>query len=185
MPTPMHRLVTRVPPPGPPARREWASVERCLGTRLPDDYKDIVTWYGDGLFFDAVSLWMPIPGDRGVADRGPGEVEGCLALAHDIVAGSDDPEFARLPDGRTQEIDWGQDPDTLPFLSWGTGSDGDTGFWHRVGDDPNRWPVLFGQLTCWDYHPAGLAAFLAATIDPAHHSNCFPEPPPATFTPFD
>lgn len=60
----VEKLVKLVPPPaapqGVPTAADWAAVEKALGTSLPDDYKDLVTMYGEGYFTDEV-VWLYAP----------------------------------------------------------------------------------------------------------------------------
>ncbi|WP_406003143.1 hypothetical protein [Streptomyces sp. NBC_00829] len=55
------RLVQLVAPPSVPvdAHGEWAAVETVIGTRLPNDYKQLVETYGWGEFCDFLYLRTP------------------------------------------------------------------------------------------------------------------------------
>lgn len=58
--TALDRLRRLCPP--PPRRSQhvdWEPVERNLGTRLPEDYKQLVEAYGPGGFKDFLSLYQP------------------------------------------------------------------------------------------------------------------------------
>ncbi|MHC2066861.1 hypothetical protein ACYFX5_05290 [Bremerella sp. T1] len=52
MATPLSRLHALVPPPANPfySSGDWSLVEQELGLRLPDDYKQLIESYGQGMF---------------------------------------------------------------------------------------------------------------------------------------
>lgn len=53
-------LVRLCPPPAdPPPAVGWAQAERALGTALPDDYKQLVEKYGDGILDE--TIWPSLP----------------------------------------------------------------------------------------------------------------------------
>ncbi|MEU2113867.1 histone-like nucleoid-structuring protein Lsr2 [Streptomyces sp. NPDC019507] len=58
--TALTTLTALCPPPtaAPPAP-DWSEVENTLGTRLPQDYKQLVTTYGPGQFCDFLTLYQP------------------------------------------------------------------------------------------------------------------------------
>jgi hypothetical protein len=182
MATEIAQLTALIPPPTSVRRRDWAAAEENLQTTLPDDYKTLVDTYGDGLFFDTIRLWTPGEGEHTISTAGPGEVNGFLTMIRQDLADDPEPDLARLPDGGLHTVDLGDPNAAPPYLSWGIGSDGDVGFWHRIGDDPNRWPILYGQVQAWDYHPDGLLHYLIGIVTGTISSNCFPEAQAHAFT---
>ncbi len=56
-------LIAALPPPAAPAfafNGSWETIEAELGTPLPEDYKDIVRVYGDGVYLNLLFAYMPI-----------------------------------------------------------------------------------------------------------------------------
>lgn len=53
------RLSGLIPPATPRRSRDWATVERQLGTPLPDDYKELIETYGGGVFDETIWLLDP------------------------------------------------------------------------------------------------------------------------------
>jgi hypothetical protein len=64
----LQNLVQLVPPPkdvvGIPRQASWDLFERELGTKLPDDFKDLVATYGAGSFSDFIWLHSPAVADN-------------------------------------------------------------------------------------------------------------------------
>jgi hypothetical protein len=60
----VEKLLTLVSPPAstinPPTDADWADAEKELGTALPDEYKDLVTIYGEG-YFTELCVWLYAP----------------------------------------------------------------------------------------------------------------------------
>lgn len=103
----------------------WAEVERMLGTRLPQDYRDFATRYGSGRFLR--------PFDLAVLNPFSASYPACLRELSDLLR-----DRRGLPD--QHNIPYGVFPDRPGWLLWGV-SDGDSFCWVTEGE-PDAWPVL-------------------------------------------
>ncbi|MEY1676095.1 SMI1/KNR4 family protein [Gordonia sp. ABKF26] len=152
------RLVDLVAPPSAGAAVQWADVEDRLGLTLPLDYKLIVETYGAGLFGDEVTVW--VPGGAGGEDlfsEGPAALEVFGEVREFVV---EDHQTWVEPDGSESPVNAAAIP--AGFTPWGGGASGAYGFWHRVGDDPEAWPVLYVDFreALYLYHRGGIAGFI-------------------------
>lgn len=147
-------LIALIPPPAArPATIDWGPTERRLGFRLPTDYKALADTYGPGVFCDDFLVWTGLPWpDAPVEEAGRRAVAELEPLLEDlsIVTWAHD-------DGTDTAVDLAGGS----FFGWGRSTDGDSGYWHRTGDDPDGWPVLVtdGVMVC-DYHRGGLVSYL-------------------------
>ncbi len=142
---------------------DWDRFGDVLGFEAPSDYREIVARYGVGWFSGEFFVFAP-GGEEGqnIYDENQ--------TMMDIIG---DPQWQESadetgeqwlnPDGATTLIDL-SDPREM-FAPWGGGSDGAYGFWHKVGDDPDRWPVAYTDLAgSWLYDRGGLASFLVSAL---------------------
>jgi hypothetical protein len=104
----------------------WAQVERSLGTRLPEDYRDLVTLCGSGIFWGLFRLELLNPFSASY----PEQLRAWSALLR-IRRG--------LPE--RQRISYGIFPSQPGWLPWGGTDVGQTFCWVTEGD-PDRWPLL-------------------------------------------
>lgn len=53
-----------------------------------------------------------------------------------------------------------------PVHGWGGSSSGAYCYWYRVGDDPNKWPVVSADVRddVYLFHRGGMAAFIIAYV---------------------
>ncbi|QKT06274.1 hypothetical protein HUN08_02975 [Gordonia sp. X0973] len=151
------KLRELVVPPATGTRPDWAAVAAHLRFTPPDDFKQIVETYGPGLFAGEVAVW--IPGGSGGEDLYEVAPDAMAELADSRDWVRDNNVACLGPDGANHPVEIAGDP--LPYAAWGGGSSGSYGYWHRIGDDPNKWPVLYTDLSSlWLYHDGGIAAFL-------------------------
>ncbi|MFJ1865258.1 SMI1/KNR4 family protein [Streptomyces sp. NPDC088097] len=138
------RLVHLVTPPAVPvdAHGDWATVETVIGTRLPDDYKQLVETYGWGEFCDFLYLRTPFGTSRhnGIAWQ----------CAHPTEA--TEPDRERYPHPLH--------PAPGGLLIWGTTMDADRLCWLTAGI-PEEWPVVvWSSEGRYETHRMGAAGFL-------------------------
>ncbi|MBH1933765.1 SMI1/KNR4 family protein [Streptomyces sp. AV19] len=152
----VRQLTALVPPPQPPAPRDWADIEKRLGSRLPDDYKELVDVYGGGILDEEIRLLEPDCADPdydliGMA-RERAEILG------DLWAGGEPkpPELLTCPDGAV---------DVLPF-AYMEGSGAYLYWIARPGIDPDDWTVIFneGRGPLWEHDDASAAEFLLGIL---------------------
>lgn len=126
------KLTKLVPPPNKPISsgtgQDWAKVEKEIGTRLPQDYKDFIAAYGSGSFAQFYTVFNPFAESKWVrlADR-VNDAPERLQDIHD-----DEPDF--LP--------YDIFPKSPGILNWGNDGNGNDYFWLIEGDDPDAWPVI-------------------------------------------
>ncbi|MCX5241706.1 SMI1/KNR4 family protein [Streptomyces prunicolor] len=132
-------------PPAPlPHPVDWTAVETWLGSRLPDDYKQLAVRYGPLDFGEY--LWIHVPCVR--KDRFDyGDWLRETHRAARIAA-------RQLPEGERPAVH----PHPGGLLAWGHSRGGDVLFWDTsVSEDPGRWTVVVQHS-----HPApgsGLLSF--------------------------
>ncbi|GAB18710.1 hypothetical protein GOEFS_062_00190 [Gordonia effusa NBRC 100432] len=158
----LSQLTDLVDPPPHGARPDWTAVAAHLGHTPPQDYIQIVETYGAGLFAGEVAVWVAGgAGGEDLIEAAPPAITE-LADSRDWINSNAISWIG--PDGSNSPVDLGPSP--LRYAAWGGGSSGAYGYWHQVGDDPNKWPVLYTDLSSlWLYHPAGIAAFLVDLLD--------------------
>ena len=159
-------LAILIPPPtdGVTVAVDWASTADRLGFTPPEDYRQIVSAYGPGLFCGDISVWIP---DADATEHE--DLFNCIPDAHDTLEEWRE-HFTRDatqwvdPDGVRQPVVLGDPP--IPFTAWGGSSSGAYCYWYRVGDDPNKWPVVSADLRddVYLFHRGGMAAFIIAYV---------------------
>lgn len=125
------KLKKLVPPPKSPVDnghgQDWAKIEKHLGTKLPQDYKDFIAAYGSGTFAQFYRVLNPF------AKAAP------MRLA----------DQAKEQSSRMKQIHE-EEPDFVPFdafpkspglLVWGNDDNGNDYFWLTEGE-PDAWPVV-------------------------------------------
>ncbi|MFE9722690.1 SMI1/KNR4 family protein [Streptomyces sp. NPDC005794] len=119
------------PPASPPSTPDWSQVETELGTRLPEDYKQLMATYGPGEFCNFLSLYYP---------RAPRE-------AADLTG----PMPARLRQQIEEVRNNARQPWPLPhppeqLFAMGVTGNGDYLFWvTQPSDKPDAWDVAVNQ----------------------------------------
>ncbi|MFI5886585.1 SMI1/KNR4 family protein [Streptomyces sp. NPDC051554] len=117
-------------PPAPlPVPVDWTAVETWLGSRLPDDYKQLVDGYGPLDFGEY--LWIHVPCVR--KDRF--DYGDWLRETHRAARTA----ARQLPEGERPTVH----PSPGGLLAWGRSRGGDVLFWDTsVSEDPGRWTVV-------------------------------------------
>lgn len=111
--------------------REWADVERKLGTSLPDDYKQLLSRFPSGSYRGAVFVENPV--DARVDPE---------AFARDkvwrVIASLSDESLGYLRDTGYTPF-----PEPAGLLPWGRDMHGGILCWLTEPADPNRWPIAY------------------------------------------
>jgi hypothetical protein len=135
----IRELKRLVPPPRCPrnggSRALFREIERQLGFHLPDDYKEIVTLYGDGRWQDFWYLYNPFSDNRHLnlikqSPRDDATGLNCLSAERAIRN--------QFGDAYPHAI-W---PETGGVFPWGVTDNGGRLFW-RMRGDPARWPTVY------------------------------------------
>ena len=170
----MPNLVRMVPPPaklsGRAAPACWPSVERFLGTGLPDDYKQLVETYGNGDFDEY--LYLLSPGQRGLPWI-TAVLGGIGSLAY--LRGACGPADFRDP----------LYPEPGGLLPWAVTSSGDGLYWRTRGS-PAEWTVVVLEARGRGRDEFGGSAvdFLAAVFAREHVCPLFPDDFPSVHPTF-
>ncbi|HEX7306142.1 SMI1/KNR4 family protein [Lentzea sp.] len=125
----------------------WQEAERRLGFVFPEDYKQLMTAFGTGLFDDFVGLVSPAE-DEVAFDEFEREFAEALELAGERVAR-----------GTLPHCLW---PEPGGIIPWGGAGDGVTLFWRTESDDPDDWTVVYcdDDFSRWEEYRGGAPAFL-------------------------
>ncbi|MGW2372176.1 hypothetical protein [Kitasatospora sp. NPDC001683] len=113
---------------------DWGRVAIEYDHGLPDDYKEFMEVYGEGVFDNFLSVVPPIP------EAYPND------LSATVKGVTDDAQF-------TGEEEGFSDPDLL--IGWGLTTDSDLLCWYADGDDPNDWTTVL-----WRRHWSGPDAWM-------------------------
>ncbi|MFD5875454.1 SMI1/KNR4 family protein [Streptomyces sp. NPDC060322] len=156
--------LTRVcpPPVSPPSAPDWSQVETELGTRLPEDYKQLMATYGPGEFCNFLSLHYP---------HAPRE-------AADLTG----PMPARLRQQIEEVRHNARQPWPLPhppeqLFAMGVTGNGDYLFWvTQPSDRPDAWDVAVNQAlrAPWYTFAGTLTEFLLAVVSGTTRVPFFP-----------
>ena len=167
-------LTSVSPPPAHGGNRNvpWDEVERQLGLRLPQDYKDLIATYGEGTYGDFIHIYQPqspYP-TLDLVQRRDMDL-GALRQAQEDVP--EDVPFS-LSDP----------PELLPA---GLTDNGDVIYWRIYDtDDPDAWGIAVNESRGPDWHtyPDGLTRFLADTLSGRIRVSVFPRKFPHAGTAF-
>ncbi|MFI8509615.1 hypothetical protein ACIGHB_00645 [Streptomyces sp. NPDC085460] len=132
-------------------RVDWDAVAASYGLDFPSDYKEFVSFYGEGEIGPGITVQIP-----GVS---PGRLWPGVDRLPEMTRRSfsakewKDPESARL-----YSVD--------DFLVWGAADDGDVLCWITRGDDPAAWPVaVFSRSEAsWAVLPPGMVKTLLGIL---------------------
>ncbi|MFG3525056.1 hypothetical protein ACGF5S_32695 [Nocardia nova] len=148
--TALDELTRLLPPPEGAGRAfDWTAVEQQLGvTALPDDFKALLSVYGDVRFCNALRLYRP-------------STEPWLDLAAVTLAARDplaDTEFGEPP----AEIPAGVSIDPATLIQWGGSFGGDYCLWDAHDPDPQNWTLVFTDIDKldWGFYPGTVTEYL-------------------------
>ncbi|WP_037617505.1 SMI1/KNR4 family protein [Streptomyces aureus] len=162
----VERLLKILPPGTPPRSRDWAAVERRLGTSLPDDYKDLVETYGGGVFDETVWLLDPECPDEdyNLLSQHTARAE----ILADLWRTEAKPT-ALQDEAEAQVVPWAYVEDSGAYLYW----------LRRPSQKPEEWTVLLneGRGPEWESHAESCATFLLAVLTGEARTEYFPDLP--------
>ena len=159
--------------------RAWSHVEASIGLALPDDFKQIVTYYGPGIWAEWIILFTPVtagtpydleswPADMLEQERG---------FLGDLTA-----------EQRAEEFPYRLYPEAGGLYPFALSAQGDRLFWRTVGH-PNDWPVVLSYTrdTATTEFPFGIGELLERFLRNELDEEAFPRhesPPDKLFVPF-
>lgn len=157
---------------------DWPVIERILGMRLPDDFKDLINTYGTGCFLQFICLLSPFAP---------------FNSPFNLLSGDTIRLLRAYEEGRKEYPQYAPPfpayPHSTGLFPWATTPNGDTLFWLREGD-PNQWGVVVCDSRLserYDYFCTGAANFLCQLMLGKLKLKVFPEgllSMGATFTPY-
>ncbi|GGR41615.1 Lsr2 family DNA-binding protein [Streptomyces roseolus] len=159
--TSLEDLTRLVPPPASPPPTDWNAVEALLGTRLPDDYKQLADTYGPGAFCDFVRLYHPHGPTEWVDLTGPMPARLRGQLETDRAGGTYPMPHA---------------PEDL--FAVGVTDNGNHLFWITTPlEEPDAWRVTVNQADghAWYTYDGNLTSFLASLLSGHVHPPVFPD----------
>ncbi|MFI6764759.1 SMI1/KNR4 family protein [Streptomyces sp. NPDC050355] len=122
---------------------DWADAERALGTRLPDDYKQLVESYGRGDFWGALCLCTPF------GDENPVRLEANLLE-----------DFGPMRERRPEDHPYRFFPEPGGLLTWAVTDAAAQLCWLTEGP-PESWPVvIWSRDDDYERFDSGAVAFL-------------------------
>jgi hypothetical protein len=137
----LESLIELLPPPGQPIETgslaDWLRIERVIGTKLPQDYKDYVNTYGSGRIGNL--LWPYSPFSRNhflnLIDQIPITLDGIR-----VMMGEFGKEVCPYP----------LHPEPGGLLPWGGTDNGNTLFWQTTGN-PAQWTIVIDDSDGIEY----------------------------------
>ncbi|MET9802199.1 SMI1/KNR4 family protein [Streptomyces sp. NPDC006368] len=161
---PFDALTRLCPPPLAPRPVTWSPVEHALGTRLPNDYKQLIETYGGGIFDE--TIWVLEPD--------------CVDEDYDLVAqtrecadvlaelwSTGEPKPAELHPAGARAIPWAYVEGSGHFLYWLA----------LPGRSASEWTVLLneGRGPEWEHHHVSCTEFLAGLMTGEVQSSYLPD----------
>ncbi|MFJ5640772.1 SMI1/KNR4 family protein [Streptomyces sp. NPDC093223] len=161
----VERLFELIPPAAPHRSRDWAAVERRLGTPLPDDYKELVETYGGGVFDETIWLLDPECPDANynLVDQATERAE----IFADLWQTEARP--AELQDPDAQVLPWAYVEGSGMYLYW----------LRQPEQKPDEWTVILneGRGPEWEHHATQCASFVLAVLTGEAETEYFPDLP--------
>ncbi|MFF4161615.1 SMI1/KNR4 family protein [Streptomyces sp. NPDC001741] len=139
------RIAERVRPPAVvvDGQGDWAEAERALGTRLPEDYKQLVATYGRGDFWGALCLCTPFGEDNPVP------------LTADLLE-----DYGPLREDAPEDYPYPLFPEPGGLLAWAVTESAAHVCWLTEGP-PESWPVvIWSRDDDYERFDCGAGAFL-------------------------
>ncbi|MEU5655749.1 SMI1/KNR4 family protein [Streptomyces sp. NPDC047737] len=139
------RIAERVRPPAVvvDGQGDWAEAERVLGTRLPEDYKQLVAAYGRGDFWGALCLRTPF------GESNP------VPLTADLLD-----DYGPLREDAPEDYPYPLFPEPGGLLAWAVTESAAHVCWLTEGP-PDAWPVvIWSRDDDYERFDCGAGAFL-------------------------
>lgn len=144
------KLTKIVPPPKSPfesgSAKEWTQLQKKLGTKLPDDFKEYGKKYGSGSFGYSVHVYQPF------SEKFLEMVNfhSCMLEAFKVEG--------------TDHIPYETFPAKSGLLVWGGDSNGNQLYWKTEGE-PNEWSIVFrSRDNEYQEFPGPFTEFLADAL---------------------
>lgn len=137
------------------ATLSWATAQERLGITFPDDYKELMSVFGTGVFDNVVGVISPVESPAALAALTK-EVRERLRLAR-----ANEPVPYRLF------------PDRGGLFPWAEAGDGCTLFWRTDRGGPNDWTIAFcdADFSEWEEFDGSASEFIFELISGHLHSD--------------
>ncbi|WP_409186006.1 SMI1/KNR4 family protein [Amycolatopsis sp. VS8301801F10] len=143
--------------------RTWQTVEDDIGTKLPDDYKELFSRFPSGSFRDVITVINPIDSRTNYDNFIEKET-------FEIIKMLDEYRNVYLSD-----VDYRLFPEKGGLLPWGGDGEGGMFFWLTDSEDPNQWRVArYGQsMDEWREHDGPMTQVIWEVLTSADDENIF------------
>jgi len=154
------------PPESPtevPTRPAWKKIEKEVGVRLPNDYKEYVQAYGTGTICEFLIISNPFSSQEGFA------LISTLELAIQTLS------QLKKTEGDDQ-VPFDIHPTRPGLLAFGGDENGNGLYWLTDGE-PDSWPCVIGQGRGkkWEQYDITMAEFLCQVISKEIRSAIWPK----------
>lgn len=152
---PIETLTRLVPPPARPTEvgtpEQWRDIEKRLGTKLPNDYREFVFAYGSGLFARFYRVYNPFAASESIA---------LLPQVRTVC------EMERgFKESYPERVPYPIFPEPGGVLPWGNDENGNYYFWVTKGE-PDEWTVAENEVRGHGYrrHPYSMTDSLTHVL---------------------
>ncbi len=129
------------------AELDWAAVERELGTRLPADYKELLTRFPSGAFRSSVEVENP--------GQSADELANVKRHNEELLE-----TFADQDTGYLTGTSYVLFPEPGGLYPWGGTGAGGTFWWITDSADPDTWRVAYNDRDDWHEHPGPMSRLI-------------------------
>ncbi len=146
---------------------DWAEIERAVGLRLPEDYKQLSEFFPDGWFRQFARVGKP---DR--PESGPQWLDSFAMSQLETLRTWRAEGHGRFP--------YPLFPEPGGLLPWGAVREAGYGFWLTdPSGSPEKWPVVTASQQCehWDLFDGTLCEFLTEVAAGRYDASRFSEGP--------
>ncbi|OXM54961.1 hypothetical protein [Amycolatopsis alba] len=120
------------------------TLERELGTPLPDDFKDLLTRFPSGAYRDSIEVGNPAQSADALADT-KRHNDQLLEI------------FADEYTGYLKGVSYRLFPEPGGLYPWGRHDAGGTFWWITDSADPNTWRIAYNDRDDWHEHPGPMS----------------------------
>lgn len=113
----------------------WSAIEQRLGSRIPADYKELMTVFPRGMFFGLIQVAVPH------IWKGDVDLLGEFRIVLDNMRETRAAGYKRFP--------YPIYPEVGGLIIWGNGRNGEEFYWLPNSDDPDEWGVVAAS-SGWD-----------------------------------
>ncbi|MFE9173316.1 SMI1/KNR4 family protein [Streptomyces kebangsaanensis] len=126
---------------------DWTAAEEVVGTRLPADYKELFSHYGEGEFSGYLNLYPPVESNTA----------SIVSWLRSMRTAAE-----TIPYARDAYAPYGLfSPGGTGLLPWGGSVQADEFCWLVGGGDPDAWPIVArSHSEGWHTYPMTMSEFV-------------------------